>query len=407
MKKDSKTIWIINEYAGSPYHGMEFRHYYLSKELIKKGFNVYIITASFSHLFKNPPKVTKSFQLEEVDGINYLWIKVPEYKYSQDKKRVLKWLVFTTKLFFLSFHKLNKPDFIILSPMQTLPIFPAYFLAKKYNAKLLFEVKDIWPLTLIELGGYSKNNPFIKILSFAESFAIKKSDLILSVLPGYGNYLREKGFNKDFIYLPNGVSLDEMEKIEPLDNKISDMIPKNKFIVGYAGSIGLANALDSFIDAGILLKDYRDIVLIIVGEGEEKDKLIKKANDYKNIIFLSSIPKRKIQSLLMLFDICFIGWKKQGIYKYGVSPNKIFDYMYVGKPILEAISTEESLVLKANCGLQVEAENPKKIAEGILKLYSMSFDKRKILGENGKKYVLENHSYNMLSDKLYNFLTWS
>ena len=87
-----KTIWIINEYAGSPYHGMEYRHYYLAKEFLKMGFSVYIITASYSHLFTNLPDVKKSFNIEKIDGINYVWVKVPKYKNSWDKKRVIKWL---------------------------------------------------------------------------------------------------------------------------------------------------------------------------------------------------------------------------------------------------------------------------------------------------------------------------
>lgn len=405
MKANNKTLWIINEYAGSPYHGMEFRHYYLAKELIKKGLNVWIITASYSHLFKSPPNVEKSFQIENIDGINYLWIKVPKYQSSQDKRRVLKWFIFTWKLFFLSEKVgLSKPKWILLSPMQTLPVFPAYFLAKKYDAKLIFEIKDIWPLTLIELGGYSAKNPFIKLLSIAENFAIRKSDLILSVLPGYGNYLKEKKINKDFVYLPNGISLDEMEKIEPLDSKISDIIPKNKFIVGYVGTIGLANTLISFIEAGKILKDYRDIHLLIVGEGSEKNRLMELAKGYENITFISAIPKRQVPSLLRYFYVCYIGLKNQNLFKYGVSPNKIFDYMYSGKPILEAINTSESLVVKANCGLQVEAENPEAIAEGILKFYYMAEKDRKKLGENGRKYALENHTFNNLAEKFLELL---
>jgi len=399
----NKTIWIVNEYAGSPYHGMEFRHYYIAKELIKNNYNVFIITASYSHLFKNIPQLKKDFEIQKIDDINYCWIKVPKYKDSNSKKRVLKWLIFTLKLFLLPKKLKNKPEYIFFSPMQTFIFFPLYFLSKKYKSKLIFEVKDIWPLTITEIGNYSKKNLFIRLLRFFEILSIKKSDLIISVLPGYGKYLKDQGFEKDFFYLPNGISLDEMQKIEKLDEDIEKLIPENKFFVGYVGTIGSANSLESFIDAANIIKEYKNfdqIYFLIVGKGSEKEKLMEKAKNNKNIIFLNSIPKFQVQSMLKKFDVCFIGWKNSLLFNYGVSPNKIFDYMYAGKPVLEAISTSESLVLKAKCGIQVEAENPDAIAEAVLKFYDMPKEKRDELGINGKKFILENHTYDKITLKL-------
>lgn len=392
-----KTIWIINEYAGSPYHGMEFRHYYFAKELIKNGFDVTIISASYSHLFKNSPIVKKSYQFENIDGINYLWIKVNKYKNARTIGRIIKWFIFTIKLFFIPVK--NEPSYIITSPMQTMEVIPAYYLSKKFKSKFIFEIRDIWPLTLIELKNYSSNNPFIKLLSWAENFAIRKSDLIISVLPGYGKYLQDNGINKDFLYLPNCVSIDDLKKEYDLDEKIKNKIPDNKFIIGYTGTIGLANAIDILIDVAIMLEKYKDIFFVIVGDGADKERLKNKASNYKNIIFIDSIPKFQIQSILKKFNLCYIGTLNKNFYKYGVSMNKIFDYMYSEKPILEAINTEYSLVKMANCGIQTEAEKVEKIAEAILKFYNMTEDERKELGLNGKRYLLENHTYDKIVKK--------
>jgi len=144
---------------------MEFRHYYLSKELIKRGYSVYIITASYSHIFYNKPKIKDGFTIENINGINYVWVKVPDYKSAQDEKRVLKWFIFTLKTYFnVPIEKLFKPDIILVSLMTPFPIISVYKWAKKFNAELLFEVRDIWLLTLIEIGGYSNNHPFIKLI---------------------------------------------------------------------------------------------------------------------------------------------------------------------------------------------------------------------------------------------------
>ncbi|NMB92374.1 MAG: glycosyltransferase family 4 protein [Parcubacteria group bacterium] len=388
----NKTIWIINEYAGSPYHGMEFRHYYLGKEFIKLGYNVTIISSRYSHLFKNLPLKGK----EIIDGIKYIWLKTINYGNAHNKKRVLKWFIFMFKCFFLPF-KLKKPDIIIVSPIAPFPILPACVLSKFYKAKLIFEVKDIWPLTLIEIGGYSKNQPFIKLMSWFEKFALKKSDIIVSNLPNYGEYLKDIKINRDFFWISNGVDLDEINQIEPLSENILNKIPKNKFIVGYIGTIGVANALDSFLKSMEYISN-KNIVFVLIGDGQEKKKL-SKIFIHPNIIFIESILKKQVQSALSFFDVCFIGWKKKDLYKYGTSANKIFDYMYSVKPILHSINTKDDLIVKAKCGISVEAENPKAIAEGILNFYNMSKEEREKMGQNGKRYLLAHFTYEKLAKK--------
>lgn len=396
------NIWIINEYAGSPYHGMEFRHYYLGKEFVKLGHSVTIISASYSHLFRNPPRTEDRFTLENIDGINYLWVKVPKYKKSTDKRRVLKWLVFSLSLFFLPFKKLPKPDVMILSPMATFPVLPSYILAKIFRAKFIFEVKDIWPLTLVELGGYSPKHPVIRIMRWLEIFALRRANIIVSVLPNYGEYLKDNRINRDFVYIPNGVDLEELSNIEDLDDNVKELIPKDKFIVGYTGTIGIANALDVLIKAAYILKENRDIAFVIVGDGQEKENLMKmvKEMNLDNVFFIPSISKRQVQAMLKYFDVCYIGLIKEGLFKYGVSPNKIFDYMYSGKPIIHAIDIEKDIISMANCGISVMAENPELVAEAIIKLKNMNVNDRINMGLKGKGYVIDNHSYKCLAKRV-------
>ena len=394
-----KHIWIINEYAGSPYYGMEYRHYYLAKELIKLGYKVTIISSTYSHLFKNFPKPGK----ENIDGIDYLWLKTLKYGNAHSKKRVLKWFIFSCKLLRLPF-KLSKPDVIIVSPMATTPVLPAWLLSKYYKAKFVFEVKDIWPQTLVEIGGYKPNHLFIKFLKKLEIFALKKADYIISNLFNYQQYLDENKIKKQFYWISNGIDLEELQNIEPLNDEIRNKIPKDKFIVGYAGTIGAANAVDVLLESSKYI-DNDNIVFVIVGDGQEKQKLI---NNYKNndhIIFIDSIAKKQIQSLLQLFDVCYIGWRNINIYKYGISANKIYDYMYSSKPILHSYNGENDLIHIANCGITVPAEEPKAIAQGIMELYNMDATVRYTLGNNGKNYVIHNFSYQKLANDLFNILS--
>jgi glycosyltransferase involved in cell wall biosynthesis len=285
--------------------------------------------------------------------------------------------------------------------MALFSILPAWILAKIYKAKLIYEVKDICPLSLVELGGFKSTHPFIRLMAWFEKFALKKSDVIVSNLQNYGEHIKKDiGLNRNFEWISNGVVLDGLSKIEPLDEKIITKIPKDKFIVGYTGTIGVANAMESFCQSAIKLQDKNDILFVIVGDGKEKQKLFEEYNNLDNILFIDSIPKKQIQSMLKLFDVCYIGLQKENLFKYGVSPNKLFDYMYSGKPIIYAIDSGESNIVKlSNCGLSVEAINPIAIAKGIMDVYNMSQDERDTLGANGKKYVLEHFTYEKLAHK--------
>jgi len=390
-----KNIWIINEYAGTPYHGMEFRHYYLGKELVKLGHNVTVVSSSYSHLFKNQPQEKK----ENIDGVDYLWMKTFNYGTSHDKRRVLKWFLFMFKVFFLPF-MLKKPDVIVVSPMAPFPILPSWILSKFYRAKLIYEVKDIWPLSLIELGGFKQSHPFIKLMSWFEKFALKKSDVIVSNLQNYGEHIvKDVGLKRGFEWISNGVDLVELQDIKPLPKEIEDKIPKDKFIVGYTGTVGVANALDSFCEAAKFLEDKKDIAFVIVGSGQEKESLEKKYKESGNIFFIDAIAKRQVQSMLALFDVCYIGLVKENLFKYGVSPNKLYDYMYSAKPILYAIESGENIVDIAQCGISVRAEDKVSIVDGIKKLYNTDQNERVELGNNAKKYVLENFTYDKLAKK--------
>ncbi len=386
---------------------MEFRHYYLSKELIKLGYTVTIISSTYSHLFKKIPPHQKWFNFEQIDGIQYVWIKVPKYPSAHSIKRVLKWFWYTFSLFFLPAKKIGNPDYIIVSPMQTIPVFPAYRWAKKHNAKLIFEVKDIWPLSIQELGGYSNKHPFIQLLKFFEHFAIRNSDAIVSVLPNYQQYLKDEGFDKTFEYIPNGIDIEEVNA--SLSNELESLIPKNKFIIGYAGTIGTANAMHYLIEAANILRDKQEIVFLIVGDGSEKEKLSQLVQKYdlKNVYFINPIPKKQIQSLLKFFDVCYIGLENKNLFKYGISPNKLFDYLYAAKPLIIAINSPNNIVEQAKCGISIYSQNPQKIADAIIRLYSMSDEERKIMGNRAKDFVLKNHTiealarkYKMLIEKL-------
>jgi len=400
----SRNVWIINEYAGSPYHGMELRHYYIAKKLKERGYNPVIITASFSHLLTSPVEFKDSYKIDAINGIKYLWIKVLRYKGGSDKKRILKWLMFSYKLFFVSKlvedNILEKPNFIIASTPEIFHLVPAYKLARKFSSKFIYEVRDIWPLSLVELSNLSYKNPIIYLMDKVEKFTYQKADYVVSLLPNFKLYLEENNISvRNFKIIPNGICLEEYKEVEPLPDEILKRIQRDKFLVVYTGTFGKANALDHLIKAAKLLKHKNEIHFLLVGKGEEENNLKQLAKGLKNITFLPPVSKKQVQSILKFADVCYIGWRKKKLYKYGISANKIFDYLYSGKPILHSYSGAGDLISFARAGISVEAENPEAIKKGILKFFEMPKEDRIKMGKRGKEYVLQHHTYENLVDK--------
>ena len=390
-----KTIWIINQYASTPSSGMGGRHYYLAKYLAKKGHKVYLIASSYSHLLKNPPQIKDNICMEKIEGFHFVWIKMSSYSHAHSKKRVLNWFLFPIKLLSLKKYIKDRPDSVVVSSPSLFSFLGAKYLASLHKAKLVFEVRDIWPLTLIEIGGYSPKHPFIKLMQYVEDKAYKYSDKVISNLPYAYEHMIKRGMPKEkFAWIPNGIDVEEMQEQEDLSESVKNQIPKNKFIIGYTGSIGVANALDILIEAAILLKDNLNISFVIVGKGKDKGSLIQKVqqHDLQNVIFIDSIPKQQIQTMLKSFDVCFLGLKKSDIFRFGVSPNKLFDYFFSKKPVLYSIdSGKYTPVLASKSGIEVESENIENLVSAILKLHKLSEEEILTMGENARNFVLSNH----------------
>jgi len=398
-----KNIWIINQYTGSPHYGMNYRSYYLAKKFIEEGNSVTIFSGSYSHLFNNFPKINGMFTEEIIEKINYIWIRTPKYNTSKSIGRIWNMLVFMFKLFFIDISKYQKPDIIIISSLSLFPIFNAYIWSKILKVDFIFEVRDIWPLTLIDVGNMSRYHPLVIFLGWFEKLGYKKAKYIVSLLPNAKEYMMSRGMKENkFRYIPNGINLEEVENYQEVSDELKKLLPKNKFIVGYVGTLGIANALEYFLEAAKKLKDNSEIHFLLVGKGGEKNKLQEycKVHQLSNVTFIDPIPKIQVQGMLKLFDMCYIGWHNKHIYKYGISANKIFDYMYSARPILHSISIKSDIVKDAQCGISIKSEDSESIKESILKLSVMNKNKLERMGENGKKYVISNHSYGNLT-KLY------
>lgn len=396
----------INHYAGSPEIGMAFRPYYMAKEWSKSGHNVTIIGATYSHLRKKQPACNGSVTEQVIDGIKYLWLKTPAYSGS-GLKRMMNMFMFTTRLFLLA-KKITKeftPDVVIASSTYPFDIFPAARIAKLSGAKLVFETHDLWPLTPMSLGGYSKLHPFIVMLQLTEDYMCRKVDKIISMLPYADKHYVTRGMSPEkYYYVPNGVVKQDWDDPEELPQHHKEIIDKLKkdgcFLVGYAGGLFLSNAMEYVVDSMKHVKASK-VKIIILGSGAMQEELVAQAKliPGDKVVFLPAVSKKVVPSFLEKMDVLISSDPKSDLYQYGVSPNKIYDYMMSGKAIICATEAANDIVGDAKCGFTVKPEDPTAIANAIDKVVGMNAFAVSMLGENGRTYVMKNNEYSVLAKK--------
>ena len=399
-----KNIWIINQYGSTPDTGIGGRHFYLAQELTNSGYSVTLITASYHHLLKTPINISSNYTTIQSYGVTNVLIKMPYYEHAHSKKRIINWFNFANKLRGLKHYLTDKPDAILYTSPSLVGYLGAESLAKYYKVPLSFEVRDIWPLTLCQLGGFSTKHPFIKLLQYIEDRAYKNADHLISNLKYLDRHIQSRGLSSNnFHWIPNGYSQNEVDQKTPLADLVKQQLPRDRFIVGYTGTLGVANCLDTLIEAAQQLNDQPGIAFVIVGQGKEKNQLQAKVKQLgiNNITFIDAIPKIQIQSMLAEFNVCFIGLTKDELFHYGVSPNKLFDYFCSAKPIIYAIdSGDYRPVSDAKAGIQIEPESVSELVNAVKTLYNMDKLELHKMGQNGQVIAKNHYEYQSLAKKL-------
>lgn len=387
---------------------MEYRPYYLARAWIALGHRVRIVAAAHSHVRQEHPSLNGRSRFDQrINGIEYTWLDTPAYA-GNGWGRIWNMLIFLFRLhyFATALARGFRPDVVIASSTYPLDIWPAHRIARHAGARLLFELHDLWPLSPIELGGYSRWHPFIVALQAAENFACRRSDAIVSMLPNVRGHLEAHGMAPDKLHIvPNGTDADEWRQPpaplpEALATRLSALHKSGSLVIGFAGAHGLANALDTLLDAAALLSGA-PVRFVLAGSGPEKPRLQARARAERldNVLFIDAVAKKHVPALLRAFDVAYIGLQRQPLFRFGISPNKLIDYMMAARPVLQAIDAGNDPVGEARCGLTVAAEDPQAVAAAINTLLAMPSTAREAMGSNGRAFVLENLTYDVLGER--------
>jgi len=410
-----KNVWIFNHYATETFNNKGGRHFFFAKYLVENGFRVTIFCASTIHGSDEEIEIPNDFfDIKNIDGIDYVFIKTPKYS-GNGKKRLFNMLSFYRKL--LAFSRISeryceKPDIILASSVHPLTLVAGIKISRKFGVKCICEVRDLWPMTLVEIGALKNNSLISKLLYLGEKEIYKKADALIFTMEGGKDYILEKKWESKIVlskifHINNGIDLSEFERQSEL-NKFydEDLENKSKFKVIYTGSIIETNAVDFIINSAKELMEY-NMLFLIYGDGNKRKELEKKCKceNITNVIFKGKKEKKYIPFILKNADLNIMtGIYTKNLYKYGLSLNKMFEYIASGKPILSNIECNYDLLKKYGCGLTVSGESYKRLKDGILLFYNM---KREEIAEFSKNSAIASQDYDFkkLTQKLISVIT--
>lgn len=389
--------------AGMPDYGMVFGHYFLAREWVRMGHQVSIVAASHVHTrFRQPDPVSR-ITPQMIDGIRYIWIPTPSYNPQSKLGRVRNIFSYTLRCLHGKL-PLEEADLVICSSPHPFSIFPARRLARRFKARLVTEIRDLWPASLIDLSGTSRFHPFIQLTQWSEDYAYRHSDHVVTVLSHAREHMMQRGMDaRKYVYIPNGISLSEESDKKALPEghrqRLQELRKKHPFIVGYAGKLGLSNALQVLLEA-LALTDDKEVAVALLGGGAHNGELKDRARELKvsdRVLFLEPVAKTQVFDFLDRIDSAYIGLQNKPVFRYGVSPTKLNDFMLAGKPILYAIDEPGDVAEASGACIRCKPEDSRCLASAMKRMKSLSPAEREHMGRKGHDWVIKHRDYEKLA----------
>ncbi|MCG8403336.1 MAG: glycosyltransferase family 4 protein [Firmicutes bacterium] len=404
----NRSVWIINHFATGP-----GRHEFFARELAKRGWEVKVFAASFLHnlyrdLIRYPRR--RNHLPEDRGAFTRVWVRTPSYQ-RNDWKRILNHLSFTWRVFSAG-RNMEPPGLIIGSSAHLLAAVAAFCLARRFRVPFIFEVRDFWPQSLVDMGVLSGQSPVTGALKRLELFLYSRAAKIISVVPLGEEYIAALGQPREkVVYIPNGTDPAWFDRcagsVSPAPGMrrfFSDCRERGKLVFIYAGAHGPANGLETVVETAGLLQDRgrTEILFLMVGDGPAKTPLVRQAqkNRLSNLFFWPTVAREQIPALLSNSDVCLFHARELPVLRFGLSAGKFFDYLASGKPILYAASTTSGTLAGVPCGKSVPPGDPVALAAAALELAEMTPAQREQMGRAGRRHLEEHHSAPVLVDKL-------
>jgi len=343
-------------------------------------------------------------RIAEFDGVPFLWVRTPQYE-GNGGGRMGNMLTYAAVVLLPSVTKgLARPDVIVGSSVHPFAAWSGALLARRLRVPFVFEVRDLWPKTLVDLGRLREESLITKGLRKLEKWLYDRADRIVVLLPQAHEYIVPLGIPKQkIVWIPNGVELEGYP---------ASALPSvsGRFTLMYFGAHGQANGLETLLRAMAELQkrpDMAHVHLRMVGNGPLKPALMELAVQLEltNVEFSGPVPKREIPSVAAQADAFVICVRDlPELYRFGISMNKLFDYLAAARPIIMASAAANNPIDEAGAGITVPPEDPQALAQAIARVTAMSRDERSALGLAGRRFVEHNHSFEVLGARFASML---
>lgn len=382
---------------------MEFRPHWMATRWQESGHEVLVVCGDRSHL-RTSPKIDRG--IIDEGGVTFLSLPTTPYA-ANGPARFVNLLSFRAALRMATPRLARfEPDVVIASSTHPFDVRPAYRLAGVTGAKFVFEVHDLWPLTPILLGGMSPRHPVIRLMQREEGFAYRHADLAVSLLPETQDYMRSRGLSEGrWIWIPNGVRISSPEShvassgMQAFRDGVEMIRHRWPSILIYAGGHGISNALDDLLGQAAAAQEL-GIAIVLLGSGPLKADLRHRYSSSPNVFFFDPVPRSEVVAALRLADFAYAGGKPSPLYRFGISFNKIYDYMAAGIPVIENIAAANSPVGDAGGGIVADPADPDSLVEALRGMAQASQARRRAWGDSGRRFVEENLRQDVLADRM-------
>ena len=405
-------VWIVNHYASPPDHPTGSRHFDLARSLVAQGSRVTVFAAGFSHATGREERLSKGrlYRSEWFDGVQFVWLRTVPYR-GNTWRRQLNMLSFLAA-FVVVQTRWSRPDVIVGSTVHPFAAFGGWLAARLRGARFVFEIRDLWPQTLVDLGALKVGSPGERLLRTLEAFLVRRASVVVTLLPGMRDYLTERRLPADHVvYIPNGVDLVRFDSHPPADavapepvrrtlEEIRRLGEEGRFVLGYTGSFGRVNRLDVVIRAAEIAEQREPgrIGVVLVGDGPERADLDCLAATTPAVLIGPSVPKRDVPAILHALDAAVVHTTATPVYRYGISFNKLFEYMAAERPIVFATDSAYDPVAATGSGISVPPDDPEGLARAFLELAGMTAQARAAMGAAGREYVVGEHNMARLGE---------
>ena len=376
------------------------RIYDLARQWLSFGHRVEVVTCFPNHPVGKlyPGYASRPYMREELDGIvaHRHWTYVtPNEGFI---RKTLGHVSYLPSAFLLSTRRLQRPDVVIGTSPTFFAAMAAAAAAVRRGAPFIMEVRDLWPAVMVELG-VLRNRLMIRALERLERSLYGRATRVVTVTDSFRRDLIGRGIPATKVFaIPNGADINFWQPADPPVELSRRLGLEGRFVALYIGAHGISHALHRLLESAEQLREHAQIHFVFVGEGAEKEKLIRQAREarLKNVQFLDHVAKETVREFYALADVCLVPLRDIPLFETFI-PSKMFEIMAMGKPIIGSLRGEAADILRRSGGaMVVEPEDSRAVAEAILRLYHHP-EQAETLGRRGREFVIELYSRRSLA----------